>query len=199
MQLNKFKCEFACNDVNIVKYFPQVDINPGSIKLVMISEALPGSMKDYFYQPGNPIFLQTTNQAFADAGYNFESIDDYLKYGIYLTTSIKCQKKDYLVSTQTLKNCSLLLQNEIEQFKNLKVIMLMGDFAIKCINYIWKNKYKKNIITPGSTYKIRSGLFENNGIRFFPSYTQTGDSFNIEKVKRRMIAEDIKKAMILIR
>jgi uracil-DNA glycosylase len=198
MVLKKLQCKYSCNDVEIVKYVPQIDINPDSIKLIMISEAMPRDISDYFYQQDNSMFLQTTNQAFSDAGYNFKSIDDYLKSGIYLTTAIKCKKKDYLVSTQTLKNCSLLLQNEIGQFKNIKVIMLMGDFAIKCINYIWKNKYKKNIIPPGSTYKIRSGLFESNGIRFFPSYTQTGDSFNIEKVKRLMIVEDINKAMSLI-
>ncbi len=75
--------------------------------------------------------------------------------------------------------------------------MLMGDFAIKCINYIWKDQYKKTIIPSGSTYKIRSKIFESNGIRFFSSYTQTGDSFNIEKIKRQIIAEDIKKAMDL--
>jgi len=70
MVLNKFKCEFVCDDVNMVKYFPQVDINPYFIKLIMISEALPVNINNYFYQPGNPIFLQTTNQAFSDAGYN---------------------------------------------------------------------------------------------------------------------------------
>jgi len=38
-----------------------------------------------------------------------------------------------------------------------------------------------------------------NGIRVFPSDTHTGDSFNIEKSKRRMIAEDIKEALDYIR
>ena len=198
MIINQFKCEYECNDVNLIKHFPQIDINPTSIKMIMISESLPNNIEDYFYQSKNPMFLQTTNQVFSDAGYNFQVIDDYLKFGIYLTTAIKCHKRDYLVSTQTLKNCSSILKNEIEQFENVKVIMLMGDFSIRCINYIWKEKYKKRVISPGSTYKIRSGLFENNGIRFFPSYTQTGDSFNIEKSKRQMISEDIKKAMKLI-
>lgn len=198
MIINQFKCEYDCNDVDLIKHFPQIDIDPTSIKMIMISESLPKNIKDYFYQPNNPMFLQTTNQVFSDAGYNFRVIEDYLKFGIYLTTAIKCPKKDYLVSTQTLKNCSFLLKNEIDQFKNVKVIMLMGDFSIRCINYIWKEKYKKRVIPPGSTYKIRSELLEGNGIRFFPSYTQTGDSFNIEKSKRQMISDDIKKAMKLI-
>ncbi|GHV73050.1 hypothetical protein AGMMS49940_03520 [Spirochaetia bacterium] len=50
----------------------------------------------------------------------------------------------------------------------------------------------------GSTYKIRGGIYESNGIRFFPSYTQTGDSFGLEKSKVEMITQDIKKAMEII-
>jgi uracil-DNA glycosylase len=58
--------------------------------------------------------------------------------GIYLTTAIKCTKKDYLVSSETIKNCSFHLEKEIDLFPNIKVILLMGDFAIKSINYIGK-------------------------------------------------------------
>ena len=97
MMLNQFKCENQCNDVNLIKHFPQISIDPDSIKMVMVSESLPKNINDYFYQPGNPMFLQTTNQVFSDAGYSFKKVDDYLEYGIYLTTAIKCQKKDYLV------------------------------------------------------------------------------------------------------
>jgi hypothetical protein len=73
--------------------------------------------------------------------------------------------------------------------------MLMGDFAIKAVNYIWKSRYNEKIIPSGSTYKIRKGVYESRGIRFFPSYTQTGDSFGLEKSKVEMIKEDVKKAM----
>lgn len=200
MKLNQnLPCNFKCSDVQIVKHFPAVECEPRSIKMVMISESLPNDLNDYFYQPGNPMFLQTTNQAFADAGYVFHTVQDYLSAGIYLTTAIKCRKKGYLVSSETLKNCASVLAQELEQFENIKAIMLMGDFAIKCVNQIWKTKYGKKVIPAGSTYKIRAGKFKCNGIRFFPSYTQTGDSFNLEKSKRRMIAEDIKNAMKTIK
>ena len=63
----------------------------------------------------------------------------------------------------------------------------MGDFAIKSVNYIWKRRYNTRIIPSDSTYKIRKEIFESNGIRFFTSYTQTGDSFGIEKSKVEMI------------
>ncbi|HEX3045899.1 MAG TPA: uracil-DNA glycosylase, partial [Bacillota bacterium] len=107
----------------------------------------------------------------------------------------KCSKKDYLVSATTIKACSKLLEKELAQFPNIKVIMCMGDFAIKAVNYIYKNKYKINPIPSGSTYKIRTESHIFNDIRFLPSYTQTGDSFNLEKSKRQMISEDIRKAL----
>ncbi len=127
------------------------------------------------------------------------SFEDYLSHGIYLTTALKCTKKDYLVSSKTIENCSYLLEKEIDQFPNVKVMMLMGDFAIKAVNFIWKRKYNERVIPAGSTYKIRGEKFESRGIRFFPSYTQTGDSFGIEKSKVEMIIEDTKKAMELIK
>jgi len=191
-------CSIHCKDVVVIKHFAKINCNHKKIKLILISEALPENIKDYFYEKGLPSFIQTTNQVFRDAGFKFNTYEDYLVNGIYLTTAIKCRKKDYLVSSDTIKNCSVILQEEIEQFPNVHVIMLMGDFAIKSLNYIWKNKYGKKVIPPGSTYKIRNNKYANQGIRFFPSYTQTGDSFNIEKSKRRMITEDIKNAMKLI-
>ena len=73
--------------------------------------------------------------------------------------------------------------------------MCMGDFAIKAVNYIYKWKFNEKVIPSGSTYKIRGQNYIYNNIRFYPSYTQTGDSFNIEKSKRKMIAEDIRSAL----
>jgi uracil-DNA glycosylase len=115
-----------------------------------------------------------------------------------LTTAIKCIKKDYLVSSETLKNCSIVLEKELDEFPDKKVIMLMGDFAIKAMNYIWKRKYNEKVIPAGSTYKIRNGIYESNGLRFFPSYTQTGDSFGLEKSKVEMIKDDVGKALKII-
>ena len=76
---------------------------------------------------------------------------------------------------------------------------MMGDFAIKAMNFIWKRKFNEKIIPTGSTYKIRGGVYESNGIRFFPSYTQTGDSFGLEKSKVAMIKEDVEKAVKIIK
>ena len=192
-------CDFNCSDVIIKKYFQKNISKKEAIKLIIISEALPQNIEDYFDGKGEPSFIKNTNIIFNSLGYGFKSYKDYLNNGIYLTTAIKCIKKDYLVSTETIKNCSVNLESELDGFKNAKIIMLMGDFAIKAINYIWKRKYNKKIIPSGSTYKIRSGVYESNGIRFFPSYTQTGDSFGLEKTKVEMIKEDMEKAVKILR
>jgi len=193
------KCEFTCSDVILKKYFQKSVSKKDSIKLILISEALPQNIDDYYDGKGEPSFIKNTNMIFNFLGYNYKTYKDYLDNGIYLTTAIKCIKKDYLVSSETIKNCSINLERELDEFKNKKVIMLMGDFAIKSINYIWKRKYNEKIIPTGSIYKIRNGVYESNGIRFFPSYTQTGDSFGLEKSKVEMIKEDVEKALKLIK
>ena len=193
------KCSFSCNDVENTKHFlDNRNVDFSKIKLVIISESFPKNANDYFDGKGDPSFIRNTNYLFNQNGCTYEKYNDYLSDGIYLTTAIKCVKKDYLVSADTLKNCSSNLGKEIDMFPNIKVILLMGDFAIKSINYIWKRKYNTKVIPSGSTYKIRNEIYTNNGIRFIPSYTQTGDSFGIEKSKIRMMIEDIGKAIAVI-
>ena len=189
-------CQFACEDVQHVCHFLQIDPRLcDRIRMVMISEAFPADAGDYFDGGPESKFIQNTNTIFNQLGYPYKTFEDYLKNGIYLTTAIKCIKKDYLVVSKTIENCSTLLEKELERFPHVRVMMLMGDFAIKAVNQIWKRKYKTRVIPAGSTYKIRKETFESNGVRFFPSYTQTGESFGIEKVKVEMITDDVKRAM----
>jgi len=176
--------------------FPQPDLDPRSIRIVLISECPPGERSDYFYESSSGAFFQTTRTAFRDAGAAIGTYEDLTGMGIYLTTAIKCSKSGYLVSAKTIKECALrFLKPELEQFPRIGMILCMGDFAIKAVNYIYKEKYGSKPIPAGSTYKIRKQEYIRNGIRFLPSYTHTGDSFTIEKVKRQMIAGDIRTAL----
>ena len=77
--------------------------------------------------------------------------------------------------------------------------MLMGDVAIKAVNYIAKRRGEPRVIPAGSTYKIRGREYHFQGRRALPSYLQAGASFFIEKSKRKMIAEDIAAALSLVR
>ena len=136
--------------------------------------------------------------AFKDAGVEAKSIQDLIDRGIYFTSAVKCAKTAYNIHTNTIKECSFLLERELALFPNLKAILLMGDVAIKALNSISLRKLKQRVIPDGATYKIRNGKYTYNDIRVFPSYLQAGPSFNKEQSKRRMIAEDISRAMKLI-
>jgi len=195
------KCEtFPCVDVDKNSYIlPPIEIDAAKIKIIMITEAPPNVKADYFYIPGNPFYLQTTLQAFRDAGANVASIQDIINLGVYITTAIKCGKTQYAISPVTMKNCSKLLEQEIALFPNVKAFLLGGDVAIKMMNDIWKQKTGKRVIPAGSTYKIRGQAYHYGDIRVFPSYTPAGKNFLIEKSKRKMVAEDIREALKLTR
>lgn len=198
---DKIKCpDFPCTDVDTNNYMlPAAEIDAEKIKAIMITEAPPTAKADYFYAPGNPFYLQTTLQAFKDAGADVASMQDILNLGVYITTAIKCAKKQYSISPATQKNCAELLEQEVTLFSNIKVFLLGGDVAIKMMNDIWKQKTGKRVIPAGSTYKIRGQTYYYGDIRTIPSYTPAGKNFLIEKSKRRMVAEDIKEALKLIR
>lgn len=118
--------------------------------------------------------------------------------GVYFTTAVKCGKTGYGIKSSTVEECSILLEKELKLFPNVKVLMLMGDVAIKAINSIAKRNGESRVIPSGATYKIRKGQYMFQNKRVFPSYLQAGPSFFIEKSKRRMIAEDIASALALI-
>jgi uracil-DNA glycosylase len=191
--------DFPCTDINRHAYtVPEVSIEPDKIRIFIISEAPPAERSDYFYAGGSPFHLQTTLQAFHDAGMSVSCMQEILDMGVYITTAVKCAKTAYLLSTDTVKNCSQLLEAEVALFHNIKVFLLMGDVAIRSMNLIWKKQTGESVIPPGSTYKLRKQPYYFEKKRVFPSYLQTGKNYLIEKSKRKMIAEDIKAALELI-
>jgi uracil-DNA glycosylase len=191
--------DFPCLDVRHDCYIlPEVDLAPEAVSLVMISEAAPQDPGDYYYAAGNPLFQQTTVQAFNDAGAAVASIQDILDRGVYLTTAVKCGKTGYGIRAGTIQTCSHILEEELALFPNVKVLMLMGDVAIKAVNDIARRAGVGRVIPDESTYKIRGETYWFQGKRVFPSYLQAGPSFFIEKSKRRMIAEDISAALAFL-
>ncbi len=193
----KVHCEtLPCSDVrHECLMVPNINLKPADISIVLISEAAPGDPGDYSYAGGKSLFEQTTVQAFNDAGIKVASIREILKLGVYLTTAVKCGKTGYGVATDTIKNCSLLLEQELNLFPNVQAMLLMGDVAIKAVNYIAQRKGEPRVIPAGSTYKLRGREYFFRGKRAFPSYLQAGPSFFIEKTKRKAIAEDVAAAI----
>ncbi len=190
-------CEtFPCTDIATQGYtIPALTIDPEAVSLILISEAAPPDPADHYYASGDPAFQQTTVLAFNDAGIPVGSIDEILDLGVYLTTAVKCAKTAYGIQTQTVHECSYILEDELSLFPEVKAYLLMGDVAIKALNAISLRRGLGRVIPAGATYKLRGGEYFFQGARVFPSYLQVGPSFNIEKSKRRMIAEDIAAAL----
>lgn len=201
MQVNEhLSCvNFPCLDVDHAGYIiPKIELNPIQVKMLMISEAAPSESKDYYYAGEQSQFEETTLRAFQETGASVSTFKEILDLDIYLTSAVKCSKTGYGIKAGTIKECSLILEQEIALFPHIKVIWLMGEVAIKALNYIAKRAGEGRVIPAGSTYKIRRGEYYFRGIRTFPSYLQVGPSFGIEKSKVRMIAEDIAAGLALV-
>ena len=191
--------DFPCIDVNhSSNIIPGVEIEARRVSLVLISEAAPENMADYYYASGNPLFAETTLLAFNDAGVKMSSLQDLIQRGVYFTSAVKCGKTTYGIQTSTILECSHLLERELSLFPNVMAYLLMGDVAIKALNSIAKRNEEPRLIPAGPTYKIRGNEFYFRGKRVFPSYLQAGPSFFIEKSKRKMIVEDIAAAWKLL-
>ena len=190
--------DFRCLDTRRESYhIPDVEIDPARVSILLISEAAPENPTDHYYAGPVALFARTTLLAFQEAGAKVASIQDILDLGVYLTTAVKCGKVNPGLENATLQNCSYLLEHELSLFPNAKCFLLMGDVAIKAVNTIAKRNKEPRVIPAGSTYKIRGGEFHFRGARAFPSYVQAGPAFFVEKSKRRMIAEDIARALAL--
>jgi uracil-DNA glycosylase len=198
---DKIKCSgFPCADVDKNSFSPPTpDIDTAKIKLFMITEAPPPDKADYFYAPGSPFYLQTTLQAFQEAGEDVNSIKGILNMGVYITTAVKCPKAALTISRDTMDNCSVLLEKEVALFPGIKTFFLGGDVAIKMMNGIWKKQAGKRVVPAGATYKIRKQEHYLGSIRVFPSYTPAGKNILIEKGKMGVIAEDLREALKVIR
>jgi uracil-DNA glycosylase len=187
---------FPCQDVRHECYLlPRVDIEPTQVSVMLISECAPQDCADYYYASGQPHFAQTTVQAFQDAGARVDSIADILDMGVYLTTAVKCGKTTYNIKAATIKECSWLLEQELDLFPSVQSYLLMGDVAIKALNYVSQRSGHGRVIPASSTYKLRGGRFTFRGKPAFPSYLQAGPSFGIETSKRRIITQDIAAAI----
>lgn len=165
-----------------------------SVSILMIAEASPENAADSFYTSTDSLYVQNTLRAFQQAGFPVRSIADITNLGVHLTVAVKEPRPGVSMPRELIEKYVSVLEEEIAQFPNLKVLLLMGDVAIKALNLIARRKTGKTCIPAGSTYKIRDQEYFFEGMRVFPSYLQTGKNFLIEKAKQRMVADDIRRA-----
>jgi uracil-DNA glycosylase len=163
----------------------------------MLVECLPADEQDYFFSGPEAYFWTTLKAAMAAAGHPLDTAAELAQMGIGITPAVRCAKAGNAVSREAVERCSHLLEQELLHYSNLKVILLMGDAAIKAINYIGRRTTRHALIPGQATYRIRGQEFNWRGVRLLPSYLPTGKSFLIEKSKQTMVAEDIRTALEL--
>ena len=183
--------------------FPDCGLEPAKIKVIMINEVVPKNPEDWFYSETNdPENRRNALGLFNAAGVSVKNMRDILDLGIYITAALKTPKEGYTADPEAIKTQLPLLEAEIGLFPNLKLIMLMGDVAIKMFNMITKAKTKKNACPTGSAGRRRhwnNEKFYWDNIRVFPSYIMTGKNLLIEPFKRDTITDDIRRMMEVIK
>ena len=180
-------------------YINNIDINPLTIKAIMINEVVPSDPLQDFYGTPDADYLKTTIPLLQGAGTEVTSIQDILQMGIYITNAVKTPKTEYAIDKSSIENSLPYLEAELSLFPNIKVIMLMGDVAKKAFNMIAKKSTKKNVIPAVSTYKLRNSEIYYKDIRIMPSYIMTGGNILIEKSKVAMATEDIATMLKIIK
>ncbi len=176
-----------------------IEVDPASIRAVMINEVVPADPAQDFYGASGQEYLSTTIPLFQQAGLEVTSIDDILRMGVYITNAVKTPKTAYAIEKAAIDESLPWLEAELSLFPNVQVIMLMGDVAKKMVNIIVRKATKKNVIPSGATYKLRGNSYYDGNIRVIPSYIITGGNLLIEKSKVRMITEDIATMAEIIR
>ena len=179
--------------------FSDVDVDPESIRAIMINEVVPADPAQDFYGESGEEYLSTVIPLFQQAGLAVQSIRDILDMGVYITNAVKTPKTTYAIEKERMGESLPCLEAELALFPNVQVIILCGDVAKKMVNMIVKKATKKSVIPSGSTYKIRSEQFFWGDIRVMPSYIITGGNLLIEKSKVRMITQDIAAMAEIIR
>lgn len=180
-------------------YLNNIEIDPLTIKAIMINEVVPSDALQDFYGVPDADYLKTTIPLFQGAGAEVKSIQDILQMGIYITNAVKTPKTKYAIEKNSIQDSLPYLEAELSLFPNVKVIMLMGDVAKKAFNMITKKATKKNVVPTVSTYKLRTTEIYYNSIRVMPSYIMTGGNILIEKSKVAMATEDIATMLEIIK
>lgn len=186
--------------------FPDCNIEPEKVKVMMIDEAPPKNPDDGFYSlTPKAHFVRTTLGLFKLAGTSFKSIQELINMGIYITTTLKLPRDKSKEAKKPLTAFEIkehipILEKEIALFPYLKVIMLMGGTSIKAMNYIVKAQTGKSLIPTEPVYKIRDKIYEWEGKRVFPSSMMgnkniLNDDYGIQ---RDNTADDIRRMIMLI-
>lgn len=187
------------DDSRIIFYFFNIIIEIDKIKIIMINEVVLININDDFYSVDKDVdYLKIIIFLFDSVGIKVFNINDILDMGIYIINVVKFFKLEYIIICDIIKLYMFILEEEIKLFKNLEVVMLMGDVVKKFFNMIIKKYIKKNVIFFILIYKFCNNEFYYDNLRVFLLYIMIGGNILIEKLKFEMVLEDIKKMFEII-
>ena len=93
-------------------YLNDIDIDPLTIKAIMINEVVPSDPVQDFYGTPDADYLKSTIPLFQGAGAEANSIQDILKIGIYITNAVKHLRQNMLLIRVALKKvCPIWKKN----------------------------------------------------------------------------------------
>ncbi len=188
--------DFPCVDVRHAGHTPPVlPARRELVRVMMIAAAPPADRTGAMGSGTDPLIRQETIAAFQAAGYDVTTVDDVRHLGVYVTTAVKCPKLGFGLKSETIANCSHMLENEIDMLPNLRSILLMGNTAIKALNEIAVRKHGAPAIPTGSAYKVKSHEYRLGQISLFPSYPESGQNLSVEGSRQEVIAVDIRNAI----
>ena len=94
-------------------YLNNIDIDPLTIKAIMINEVVPADPLQDFYGAPDADYLKTTIPLLQGAGAKVTSIQDILQKGIYITNAVKTPKADYVIDKRSIENSLPYLEAEL--------------------------------------------------------------------------------------
>ena len=93
-----------------------VDVDPASIRAVLINEVVPADPAQDFYGSSGEDYLSTTIPLFQQAGLPVQSIQDILGMGIYITNAVKTPKSGYSIEKSAIEESLPWLEAELALF-----------------------------------------------------------------------------------
>ncbi|WP_416326557.1 uracil-DNA glycosylase family protein [[Eubacterium] hominis] len=166
-----------------------------NIVVVFVNECAPMNDQDDFYGKEDGEYANSVKALFKGTSLEGKEMIQLKELGFYFTNVCKKPKSETNITKELLQRYADQLEEELKQFPNVKVYMLMGDTAIQTYTYLNRKHKKKRVIPAGSTYKLRKDRYMDGEIRVFPSYIMTGKNLKIEKSKITMIREDIQRML----
>ena len=130
--------------------------------------------------------VKISNQNFS------EKINDNLKLrSTYITNILKCVPPGDKPLNNELKRCSNYFVDELDNLKNLKVIVTLGKVAFDNCTSLYKKKFriKKNFF-----FKHGKTQLLPNGLIVIPSYHPSPRNVNTKVISDKMMIDLFKKA-----